>query len=116
MILEIKINCEDPFFIQTVSIENKAYQFEFIWNDRDERWRMSILDMQDNYFIKNIKIMPLVAMVRRYKIQGLFSGDLLGYNEKNIFEIPTRDNLGKDFKLYYYSLSTIKEIKESNKT
>ena len=107
MIYEIPIDSMYPYFVQTTSIENVAYQIEFFWNDRDERWRFSLLDMQENCLIRNVKIVPYLPMVSRYKIPNLFKGDFVGIDAKNNGSVPTRNNLGSDFKLYYFPLDEL---------
>ena len=107
MIYEIPIDCTFPYFIQTSSVENVAYQLQFIWNERDERWRFSLLDMQDNLILQNIKIVPWLPLSLRYRIPNLFAGDLIGIDSKTNINLPSRNNLGGDFKLYYFSLDEL---------
>lgn len=111
MIYEIVITNKSHYFVQTNIIDNQAYQFEFSFNSRDERWRLSVLNMKDNYLIRNIKILPFVGMVKRYKIENLFAGEIVGFNNKNIFEYPSFENLGNEFKIYYFSTEAIDKIK-----
>ena len=108
MIFEIPIDCTYPYFIQTTSFENVAYQLEFVWNDRDERWRISFLDMQDNVILRNLKIVPVLPMTQRYRIQSFLSGDIIGIDTKTTTNMPTRTNLGADFKLFYLSQDELK--------
>ena len=110
MILEIPIDSTYPYFLQTSTIENVAYQFQFIWNEREERWRFSLLDMQDNLILQNIKIVPWLPLTRRYKISNLFAGDLIGVDTKTNINLPTRNNLGGDFKLYYFTFDELQTL------
>jgi hypothetical protein len=98
---EISINAGYPYFTQITTFENNAFQLEFIWNSRDERWRFSILDMSNNYLLVNIKIVPLIPLIKRYKISNLFKGEIVGFNIKNEFLNADMDSLGRDFKLFY---------------
>ena len=45
--------------------------------------------------------MPFIPLVKRFKIENLFKGEIIGFNIKNIELLPTIDSLGKDFKLFY---------------
>ena len=107
--LEISIDSKFPYFTMTTTIENIAYQLEFIWNERQERWRMSILDMKDNYILKNLKLVPWMPMTKRYRLQNIYKGDFVGVDTKANVNMPQRDNLGTDFKLFYFSREELKE-------
>ena len=109
--LEIVIDSTFPYFSQTTTIENKAYQLEFIWNERDKRWRFSLLNMNDEYLIKNIKLVPILPLIGRYKIQNIFTGDFVCVDTQGNTNLPKRDNLGTDFKFYYM---TKEELKSKN--
>lgn len=110
MIYEIPIDSIYPYFVQISTIENVAYQFQFTWNEREERWRLSLLDMQDNLILQNIKIVPWLPMTRRYRISYLFQGDLIGVDIKTNINLPTRNNLGGDFKLYYFTMDELQAL------
>ena len=106
----INVNSDYPYFSQTSSIEGILYQFIFSWNERDERWRMTITDMEENIIFNKIKIVPFIPLTSRYKIDDIYSGDILGYNIKSKFDMPSRTSLGKDFKLFYFDKNELKAL------
>lgn len=109
---EILINSNNSYFTQVTSFDNQAYILDFCWNTRDERWRLTIKNMSNENILLNIKILPFIPLVKRFKIENLFKGEIIGFNIKNIELLPTIDSLGKDFKLFYLTEKEIQEIKE----
>jgi hypothetical protein len=94
---EIIINADSSYFTQVTSFDNQAYILDFCWNTRDERWRLTIKNMRNENILLNIKILPFIPLVKRFKIELL----------------PTLDSFGKDFKLFYLTEKEIQEIKEN---
>lgn len=109
---EILINSNSSYFTQVTSFDNQAYILDFCWNTRDERWRLTIKNMSNENILLNIKILPFIPLVKRFKIENLFKGEIIGFNIKNIELLPTIDSLGKDFKLFYLTEKEIQDIKE----
>ena len=103
MSLLIPINSTDAQFIQSVPLESVTYIFAFKYNVRTAVWYISLYDSNNNPLVINLKILPLLPLFSRHRTPAMFHGDIVGVNLNDQYTPPTRDNLGTDFNLYYFT-------------
>lgn len=103
MSLIIPVDSKNSYFTLSVPLDGKIFIFQFKYNTRFKIWYVSLFDSNNNPIVYNVKILPLLPLFSRHRKPNMFSGDVIGINLNDKFIIPTRENLGNDFKLYYFS-------------
>jgi len=104
----ININIPNfPESYQNISLDGIEYRLRLTYNTRDKHWRMSLLDLDNNYIIAGIKIMPNQNLTWKYNyIAGMPSGSFYCLRLKNDYSDVGRDNFGygKTYQLFYMPL------------
>ena len=103
MSLIIPVDSTSPYFTQSIPLDGVTYIFQFKFNSRFGVWYISLFDANNNPIVLNIKILPLLPLFSRHRKPSMFPGDVIGINLNDKFSNPNRDNLGVDFKLYYFN-------------
>ena len=56
----------DPYYSIRSRLDGKDYGLSFAWNDREERWYLSIYDDADNLLLAGIKLIANWPLLRNY--------------------------------------------------
>src|ERR1700733_16174280 len=56
----------DPYYSLRTRLDGRDYNLRFAWNDREERWYLSISDDQDNLLLAGIKLVANTPLIRYY--------------------------------------------------
>lgn len=101
--LEIPIPSDTPLFSQRIALDGQEYLLQFDWNDREQRWYMSLLDIDEKPLAMGMKIVANVPILRRFTLPSLPPGDLIAIDLSNQFgEPPTYTELGIRVRLFYF--------------
>jgi len=105
--LEISIPQNLPLFSQRITLDGIEYLFQFAWNDREQRWYVSISDINDNPLAMGLKIVANVPLLRRFTNPSLPQGDLIACDLSNQFgEPPLYTELGVRVRMFYFPVGT----------
>lgn len=85
-----------------IDLEGIVYTLDFGFNQRSERWYMSIYDQaKENLLIGDIPILINIPLHDQYIDERLPPGRFIAINETGKNEQATIDNFGSDIKLLY---------------
>jgi len=101
----VRIFTGEPLYTQRVRLEGKDYVFKLDWSLREERFYLSIFDL-DNVPIKvGIKVVPNWPLLRRHRTARLPPGELFAFDLANTDSPapPTLEDFGTRVQLYYFS-------------
>ena len=88
----------------TIDGQNRTFTFFFWWNTEDEHWNFSIYDVNEK---KTLLACVPVRQVNYpygnllYQYKYLKIGSLFLINNSGSEELPTSDNFGTEFSLYW---------------
>lgn len=96
-----------PFFYQysnfseEVTLDDVTYHLEFMYNERRERWTMSVFDLSGNAIVTGISLVLGYSLLDQFPGHGLPPGEMyiIDTTEKEVK--PDRDNMGKILDLVY---------------
>jgi hypothetical protein len=99
----------EPYYTQRTRLDGRDYNLHFAWNEREERWRLSIHDDEDVPLVRGLKLVANWPLLRFYRFDPrvppgeLMVVDLTGSNEP-----PGLDDLGigRRCELVYYATTT----------
>jgi hypothetical protein len=94
-----------PAYEYSIQLDGITYILRFLYNDRMERWTISISNAAGVLLVGNVPVEVNYPLFDRYKVDGLPAGTLFAYDTKNTNEDPTRYDLGDRVRLYYQSAS-----------
>lgn len=90
-----------PAFEFQCDLEDKTYGFEFNWNDRAQRWFMTIRDSLGNDLISGIKLLSGQILNRQYVGDDLPPGLFVLIDTGGEDKIPDQKDLGERILLAY---------------
>lgn len=102
---------EEAWSSSNVSLAGTTYSFRYSFNNRDERWRLSIY-IGARAIITGVKIMENQLLLRNYGLDDFSHGDLACVRAKQSSFPVGFDNFGRDkeYELVYYSNEEIQEL------
>ena len=97
--------------IQEVALGGFRYIFEYSFNDRDQRWRLSI-SLSNTVVVSGIKIMENQSLLSDYSLDDFSHGDLYCVRIEDDGKFVGRDNLGqgKPYEIFYLTNEEIAEL------
>ena len=100
-ILEIPISSPpEPSFKQRVTLENSEYVLQVYWQERSQRWYLSIFDGNEVPLVAGIVMGVNLSLIFRFEIIGLPPGDFILASQNGFAECGF-DELGDRCKLIY---------------
>lgn len=93
---------ESPFFTETVTLTGKDYVLDFAYNQRENRWYLSILDVNKDPISMGRKIVPNIDLFRQCADPRKPAGKIVALSLGASDEAPTLEELGVRVKLFYY--------------
>lgn len=104
--LEIKVALDTPLYTQRITLDGIEYLFRFDWSDREQRWYLTISDIDEKELASGIKIIANWPLLRRFVNPALPRGTLMAADlSPQNGEPPTYAELGQRVKLVYFSIS-----------
>jgi len=101
MLIEIPITVQGPWFEFSMDIDETTYLFEFQYNDRINRWFMTIKDINGTVLYAGIKLLINTPLIQNVVVAGLFPYWLFVMNDSKSLVEPNFETLGADSKLYF---------------
>lgn len=92
-----------PAYSYQVQLDGITFGLAFTYNDRMEKWMLSISDASGNLLVGEVPVQVNYPLFDRYKVAGLPAGTLFAYDTANTNTDPTRYELGDRVRLYYQS-------------
>lgn len=92
-----------PWSEQVITLAGFSYRFEFYFNTRDERWRMSIYLTDGTPVIEGVKVIEQSNLLGYHDLPDFRHGTILCLRFKNDDKPVGRHNLGrrKAYELIY---------------
>lgn len=100
-VFEIPITADDPAFKIRTVLEDVQIVLSFTWNERDERWQISIMDPNENPLLMGCALNINWELIQRFEIPGLPPGGLMLFDTSGKNKEAGRDDLGVRCKLIY---------------
>ncbi len=105
-ILEIPISPDAPLFSFRVTLDGEEYLFKLDWNDRENRWYLSLFTIAEEPLALGIKVVANCSLLRRFTGSNMPPGALFAVDMSPLAgESPTYSELGDRVKLLYLSLA-----------
>lgn len=92
---------QDPFFEQTIALDDRSYRLVFEWNVREGSWRTDIQEQDGTPILTGLKLLPFVNLTQRFTDPRLPSGSLFVYDKSLTGLPPGRDDLANRIELWY---------------
>jgi hypothetical protein len=94
------VNNEPRFKIRTI-LDDLELVLKFDWNDRAQRYQMSIYDSNESALIEGICLNVDTELLKRFTIDGVPKGHLVLYDTSGLHEEAGIGDLGDRCKLVY---------------
>ncbi len=94
----------EPLYKERVRLEGKDYSFKFDWNNREQRFYMSIRDLEETPLLTGIKIISNWLLLANHHFNpDLPPGQLIAIDLESGGEPPTFRDFGTRVRLFYYA-------------
>jgi hypothetical protein len=96
---------------QSITLGGSDYNITLTWNDRDSRWRFSLLQDEVS-IVSGIKLVENQSLLSRYILPDFLHGDIFVLRSKQDGQFVGRDNLGigKAYELVYFTNEELEAI------
>lgn len=85
-----------------LTISNNPYTLRVLWNDRFEYFSLSILDLNQEPILTNVKMVKNYPLIGQFKNTRLPRGEFYFIDERQrLGDRPGYDDLGVNYNLYY---------------
>lgn len=105
MIYEIPLDSNYAVFEQTCSLDGRQFVLRFNWNERAERWFLSIADADGNDLAGGIGLCAHYPLLLGLRSPDLPAGEFVVVDSSSEPRDPQRDDLGTRAKLLYLDAS-----------
>ena len=100
---ELPIPANVPLFSERITLDGVEFLFQFDWNDREQRWYLSIRDINETALALGLKIVANVPLLRRFTNAALPQGTLIACDLSNQFgDPPGYTELGTRVRIFYF--------------
>lgn len=101
--IEIPVATDTPLYTERVTLDGVEYLFKFDWNDRENRWYLSLFAVDETPLAAGIKVVANWPLLRRFTGENMPPGVLVAVDlSAERGESPTYTELGIRVKLLYY--------------
>jgi hypothetical protein len=97
------------FFTFDIEIDGRLYNWEVYWNEREETWYFDLFDEDQIAIITGVKLVINYNLLSSYADARIPAGAIMFLNE-NDNVVPTADNLGVDFNIYYFTEEEVNAV------
>jgi len=108
----IRIFTGEPLYTQRVRLDGSDYVLKLDWSLREERFYLSIFDL-DNVAIKvGIKVTANWPLLRRHQTAKLPPGELYAFDlsDEEAPAPPTLEDFGTRVEFYYYTQEEVEAL------
>jgi hypothetical protein len=105
----------DPYYSERVRLDGRDYILRFAWNQREERWRLSILADNEEPIIHGLKLLTGWPLLRYYRFdRRLPPGELYVVDSTGNRAPPGLEDLGEGRRcqLVYLTQEELTELAE----
>ena len=90
---------------QDITLGGFKYNFIYSFNERDNRWRIDIYNVDNTPVITGVKIMENQSLLERYILEDFNHGDIYCLRIHETPDPVGRDNLGPGlaYSLFYFT-------------
>lgn len=88
-------------FSEEVVLEDTTYTLDFIYNNRNGQWSMSIIDINLIPLVQGVPLITLFSLFDQYPNEDLPGGVFFVIDTTDKEEKVTRDNIGSILSLTY---------------
>lgn len=109
-VVTIPTSSDRAYYTQRVRLDGRDFNLDFAWNQREERWYLSIYDEDNQLVHAGIKILANWPLLRWYKFDDRIpGGELEAIDLTGDASPPTFDELGTDARcqLTYFGLTEL---------
>jgi hypothetical protein len=92
-----------PSWVQDTELDGAIYRLAFNWSERDSAWYLTLSTPSEEVIRAGIKLVPHFPLLRKVRHASRPPGDLFVITTAAI----TRDNLGTDARLVYFTLEDL---------
>lgn len=100
-IVQIPIDNQNSSFKFRTDLEDTTYSLEFNWNNRLERWHISIRDADEVDILVGVPLNINYNILQRFRIPELPPGQLMLYDSTGQNLEATRESFGETAFLLY---------------
>lgn len=104
----------DPYYSERVRLDGRDYILQFAWNQREERWRLSLFTDRDEPLVRGLKLVTNWPLLRYYQFDARIpSGELYVVDWTGNGTPPLLEELGEGRRcqLLYFSPEELAEIR-----
>lgn len=101
MVVEIPITSAVANYDFKTTLEGLVYSFRMQWNQRFNRWVMSLSDGNDQPLIQGVPVLSGPIVLEQYVTEGLPPGAILFLDTSGENIDPGRDDLGDRVRMFY---------------
>lgn len=95
MILTVPTTPGEPYYIQRTKLDGRDYVLHFAYNQREERWHLSIHDEEDLPILQGLKLLANWPLLRAHRYDPRVPpGELMVSDQTGDGSPPTLDELG----------------------
>lgn len=85
-----------PYFRQKTKLEGREYVLDFAYNQRIQRWHLSIFDEEETPLVQGLKLVVNWPLLRHYRYDSRIPpGELMALAQDGTHEPPGIDELGE---------------------
>jgi hypothetical protein len=98
---------------QKLRLEGRDYRFDFAYNQREDRWYLSIYDDEDDPLVTGLKIITSFPLLRRYQADPRVPpGELMAISLTGDDSPPGFSDfgVGRRVELTYFEAATAQEL------
>ena len=96
-----------PFYEFEVELDGTEFKLEFRFNDRDDAWYMSMLDIDDVLLRGSIRIVLSWDLLRLWAEATRPDGEIISVNQGKILAPPTLNQLSEEVVLSYIDAADV---------
>ena len=95
-----------PLYTEQVRLDGQDYILYFDWSNREQRWYLSISDVDNASLVAGLKVMANTnLLVRHQSIAALPQGALMAMDLETGGVPPAFADFGSRVRLFYYTLA-----------
>lgn len=107
MIIVLPTRTDYPFYSFEIELEQKTFEFEFHWNDRDQSWIFTIRDANGTDLLSGRKVVLGLPLLARYRDPRLPTGEITAIDTTDDDREPGLYELGDRVKLLHFEYADI---------
>lgn len=104
-VFALPVRNDAPHFDFFTNLDGERYGFEFKWNEREERWYMSVLDSSGTDLLSGRKVVVGLSLIGRFSSSALPPGRIMAVDTQGTDTAPGLNDLGQRVQVLYFDES-----------